>query len=341
MSPGRKGSVAVILFLIASSTPVSAPIDAVQNVERRVVDVKSRKGLTQKLMITRPNGTARPLPAILFVPWMNCDSLAIPEGRLHGAQIILKHLVEQSGLVVGRIEKPGVGGSDGVCADIDFDTELAAYQAAFQYLDTDPWVAPGGLVVAAQSFSGGVAPLISQGRSVRGYFIMSTWVRTWFERLIEFERLRMLQARVDPAILARRMRQYVELYAIYLTQQITPGEAIARRPHLSEVWEGTDTHQYGRAAAFFHQLQSLDLEHEWSRVSAPTLVMWGDQDIAMHRLDHERIVALVNANNPGAATLMVVPGAGHDLAVVGKVPQEVFQAIESWLRRVAAPSGTP
>jgi pimeloyl-ACP methyl ester carboxylesterase len=334
----RTTLVCVLSILALSAALVSAQTDAVQGVERRVVDVRTRKGLTQKLIVTRPNGSTRRLPAILFVPWMNCDSLAIPEGRRHGAQVILKHLVERSGLVVGRIEKPGVGGSEGVCADIDFDTELAGYQAAFSHLESDQWVTPDGLIVAAQSFSGGVVPLIPQGRTVRGYFVMSTWVRTWFERLLEFERLRMLQAKIDPTTLAQRMRQHAELYAIYLNQRLTPGEVIARRPDLQAAWGGgSGTHQYGRAASFFHQLQALNLEHEWSRVSAPTLVMWGDQDIAMHRIDHERIVSLVNANSPGAATLKVVPGAGHDLAVAGNVPADVFMTIDSWLRDVATP----
>ena len=330
-----KSAACVAGIVFGLSVSASAQPDAVEHVDRRVVDVTSRTGLVQKLIVTRPTGSTGRLPAILFVPWMDCDSLAIPEGRKHGAQLILEFLVEQSGFVIGRIEKPGVGGSGGVCADIDFETELAGYQAGFERLASDDWVAPGGLVVAAQSFSGGVVPLIAQGRAVRGYFVMSTWVRTWFERLLEFERVRMMRAGVEPATLAQRLRQYSELYAIYLNQQITPGEVIARRPQLAAVWEGSGTHQYGRAARFFHQLQALNLEDAWSRVAAPTLVMWGDQDIAMHRVDHERIVELVNRNTPGAATLKVVANAGHDLAVAKQVPGDVFDAIRSWLRAIA------
>ena len=127
-----------------------------------------------------------------------------------------------------------------------------------------------------------------------------------------------------------------ELYATYLNQDLTPGDVIARRPALASVWEGSGTHQYGRAARFFQQLQALNLEQAWSRVAVPTLVMWGDQDIAMHRIDHERIVALVNRNKPGLATLKIVSNAGHDLAVAGQVPDDVFQVIEAWLTTVAS-----
>jgi hypothetical protein len=49
-----------------------------------------------------------------------------------------------------------------------------------------------------------------------------------------------------------------------------------------------------------------------------------------------RIVALVNANRPGAATLKVVPGGGHDLAVGGYVPADFIEATDAWMRRVTA-----
>lgn len=324
---------AIAMLVFGAATRAGAANDAVRGVERRVVDVRSSSGLTQKLIMTRPLGASGRLPAILFVPWMDCDSLAIPDTKLHGAQIIMRHLVERSGMVVGRSEKPGVGGSEGDCAEIDFATELDGYRAAFARLAADEWVAPGGLIVAAQSFSGGVVPLIAQDRPVRGYFVMSTWVRTWLERLLEFERLRMQAAGTPLDVIAQRMRQYSELYGIYLNEGVTPGEVIARRPALAEVWQGTGTHQYGRAARFFHQLQALNLEDAWSKVAVPALVMWGECDLAMHRVDHERIVSLVNGNAPGKALLHVVANGDHALSASGTVPKGVFDAIDTWLRQ--------
>src|SRR5687768_10120319 len=141
----------LVTVLIASS--VSAPPlvqgteDAVRNVERKQLDVVSPAGVNQKLLVTRPNGATARLPAILILPWMDCASLAIPAGKQHGFQIVMRHLVERSGLVVGRVQKPGVGGSAGVCRDTDFDQELAGYRASFQALSRDPWVDPARVVV--------------------------------------------------------------------------------------------------------------------------------------------------------------------------------------------------
>lgn len=319
---------------IAAVSVAGAPQDAVTFVERRVVQARSESGLLHNMIVTRPQGASERLPAILFVPWLNCDSLAIPESGLHGAQIILRYLIEQSGMVVGRIEKPGVGGSDGDCTRVDFETELAGFRAGFDRLSADEWVAPGGLIVAAQSYSGGVLPLVARGHPVRGYLVMSSWVRTWLERLLEFERRRMSASNVPLDELAERMRRYSELYGQYLNGHGSPAELIAVQPRLAAVWDGTETHQYGRILRFFQQLQSLNLEAEWAKVQVPTLAMWGDEDLAMHRVDHERIVELVSRNRPGAGQLFIVKGGDHSLMAHGGVADDVIRAIAAWLKHV-------
>lgn len=325
---------ALVTGSVSNSFPPQAAEDAVRNVESKQLDVTTPAGLTQKLLVTRPNGATARLPAILILPWMDCASLAIPAAKQHGFQIVMRHIVERSGFAVGRVQKPGVGGSAGVCRDTDFDQELAGYRASFQALSRDAWVDPARIAVMGQSFSGGVVPLVPESGKAAGYLVVNSWVRTWLERLLEFERNLMLQDKTDPRTLAARMRAFSELYGAYLNERITPGEAIARRPQLAAVWKGEGTHQYGRPAAFFHQLQALNLEDEWSRVTTPTLVVWGASDIVMHRVDHERISALVNANRAGAATLHTVPRAGHTLTVEGEVPSATLDAIDRWLKKV-------
>jgi pimeloyl-ACP methyl ester carboxylesterase len=321
-----------LAFTSAPAVVAAVTADEVRGVQQKTLRVNSRGG-TQQLLVSRPNGTAAPAAAILVLPWMDCDSLVLPAEKLHGFQLLMRHLVERSGLVVGRVQKPGVGGSSGVCRDTDFDTELAAYRASFETLVADPWV-NGRVVILGQSFSGGVVPLVAGPDRAAGYIVVNSWVRTWLERLLEFERNLMIQEKADARTLAVRMRAFSELYGAYLNERITPAEVIARRPQLTAVWKGEGTHQYDRPAAFFHQLQALNLEEEWSRVTRPTLILWGEADIVMHRADHERIAALVNHARPGAATLLTVPRAGHTLTVEGRVPDGVFATLEQWLTGV-------
>ena len=171
--------------------------------------------------------------------------------------------------------------------------------------------------------------------------VINSWSRTWYERLLEFERLQAESSGLAPAAVADRQRRLALFYALFLEGRQTPAEVLRDRPELGEVWDDAPGHQYGRSARFHHQLHRVDADAAWQAVSVPTLVMWGDADILMHRRDHERIVAMVNRNRPGAATLVVVPGADHALATrtTGggrELPAVVMSSLTPFLARVHA-----
>jgi pimeloyl-ACP methyl ester carboxylesterase len=166
------------------------------------------------------------------------------------------------------------------------------------------------------------------------------------ERLLEFERLSAEASGAAPADVSERQRKLAEFYALFLEQQKTPSQVIAERPHLASVWTDAPEHQYGRSARFHHQLQRLNAAAAWSRVSSPTLVMWGDADLVMHRSDHERLVSLVNRNRAGAASLVVVPQADHAMAVRDekgqrRTPPVLLSSIRTFLDRLTRDVRSP
>jgi pimeloyl-ACP methyl ester carboxylesterase len=165
---------------------------------------------------------------------------------------------------------------------------------------------------------------------------VNSWVRSWFERLIEFERLRMERAGMDAGEVTQRVAAFIELYTGFLLEGKTPGQVIKDKPSLARVWDDEPAHQYGRPAAFFHQLQALNASRAWSGVRVPTLAIWGEADFVMHRIDHERLVALVNANVPGTARLLTVPDMDHAMLVTGpngrpQLPESVVDQIKRFL----------
>jgi pimeloyl-ACP methyl ester carboxylesterase len=261
-------------------------------------------------------------------------------GRLASINLLGK-IASESGWVMLRVDKPGVGDSEGVCADTDLDTEIEGSRAALTWLRAHPWVDPSRIVVMGHSFSGAFLPAVAGETPVAGYIVLNSWVRTWMERLLEFERLQAESAGLAPAEVSERQRQLVEFYTLFLEQQKTPRQVIAERPELASVWNDAPEHQYGRSAKFHHQLQRINAAREWSRVAVPTLVMWGDADLIMHRTDHERLAALVNRNRAGAAEFVVIPGTNHGLAAPGPdgrlhLPSAVPAAIRQFLARVHA-----
>jgi pimeloyl-ACP methyl ester carboxylesterase len=297
-----------------SAQLTAMPLESLKGVEAIYTHVRNPRGLRQRAILTRPTGTTGRAPAILFVPWLSCDSIESPDGASPGIDELLQTLARESGWAMLRVDKPGVGDSEGACADTDLDTEIDGSRAALKWLASHPWIDATRIVIMGQSFSGAFLPLVAADTQVAGYIVLNSWVRTWMERLLEFERLQVEASGVAAGDVSERQRKLVEFYSLFLEQQKTPRQVMIERPDLASVWDDMPEHQYGRPARFHHQLQRINAAAGWSRVAIPTLVMWGDADLVMHRTDHEPIVALVNRNRPNAAELVVVPGANHGLA---------------------------
>lgn len=151
----------------------------------------------------------------------------------------------------------------------------------------------------------------SNAKRVRGYVTVGGWVKTWFEHMLEVERRRLGLSGKSAAEVNDAMTKVATCYERYLIGGKTPGEVLRQDSALKDAWTGADRHQYGRPAAFYHQLQRLNLEAAWSKVAVPTLAMHGEFDWIMSRDDIEKIAAAVNANAPGKAQFIEVPRMGH------------------------------
>ena len=91
------------------------------------------RGERLRTLITRPNNAAGKVPAIFFVGWLSCDSVEYPDADTNdGFGILLRRLIEQSGYAAVRMDKPGVGESQGDCSKADFIEELSGYQSTFE-----------------------------------------------------------------------------------------------------------------------------------------------------------------------------------------------------------------
>jgi pimeloyl-ACP methyl ester carboxylesterase len=314
--------------------------ERIPGVEVVYTQVTNARGPRQRAILTRPERAQGRLPAVLFVPWLSCDSIESPAGAAPGIDTLLHRIAAGSGWAMLRVDKPGVGDSEGVCADTDLETEIEGSRAGFAFLRAHQWIDPHRIVIMGQSFSGAFLPLVAGTHPVAGYVFINSWSRTWMERLIEFERLRLEGAGTSPGDASDQVRKLSELYVLFLEQKKTPRQVLAERPHLASVWADEPEHQYGRTAAFHHQLQEINPGRAWAAAGVPTLVMWSDADIVMHRGDHERLAALVNHNRPGSARLVIVPGADHGLAMRAAdgrrtTPDVVFEAVLSFLHTLA------
>ncbi len=302
----------------------SMPLEQFEGVEVNYESVWSPYGYKVQTIVTKPQNSNQKMPGIFLVRWLSCSPVEEPVGRKGGTEYFLQQLIENSGALVMRVEKPGLGDSEGPpCRDVDFLEELAAHKAAFQAFTQLEEVDPDNIIILGLSNGGGYAPLVAGDFKPAGFAIMGGWMKTWYEHMLEIERRRFKLQGESPAEVSQRMKSVEEFYVEYLIRKKLPKDILTEKPHLQDAWEFDPAHQYGIPAAYFQQLQDLNLSDAWSKVEVPTLVMYGEYDWIMSRQDHEMIRDIVNHNSSGLAQFELLPGTDHSFHVFEN-PQQAF-----------------
>ncbi len=296
-----------------------APRESYPNADVIYDSVAGAKGQRLRTIITKPRDAQGKLPVIFVAGWLSDDSVESPEGLTDATALLFRGLVQSSGFVLFRMDKPGVGDSEGVVSETDFETELAGYRAAFRSAKNYDFVDPDRIYILGLSNGGGFAPLVPETEAdeakVRGYISVGGWVKTWLEHMFEIERRRFTLSGKSPGDVNDRMKGAGVLYPEWLIKGRPVEDIIRERSTLGEIWpEGPDrAHLYGRPLAFYEQLQKLNLAAAWSRVKAPALFLHGQFDWIMSKEDPELMARYVNANKAGLAEFKELPSTGHTL----------------------------
>jgi pimeloyl-ACP methyl ester carboxylesterase len=299
--------------------------------------VSNSRGDKLRTFITRPKNATGKVPAIFFVGWLSCDSVEYAAGETDGFGALMRRLIDQSGYATLRMDKPGVGESQGTpCNKSDYQGELEGYRAAFDSLSKYDFIDTQRVFVIGLSNGGGVGPLISADHPVAGFIAASSWGRTWYEHMLENERVRLTTAHKPAAEINDAMKAFTQFYDLYLIQGETPGEIIRQHPQWKPLWYDQPDGQYGRPASFYQQLQALNLGELWAKVAVPVLVIHGASDTIMSRADSAAIADIVNVAHPRHARLLEVPGMGHDFTVNMKFHAELVPLILDWMKGTLA-----
>jgi dienelactone hydrolase len=298
-----------------------------------------RDGVKLQVMITKPKNAQGRLRAIQFVQWLSCDSVAISTNPRDGWSAMLRQLVLESDTLVWRTEKRGIGASEGDCAAMDYDTELADHREAFDALKRRSDVDPRRIVIFGGSIGSTYAPLLAVDQDVAGVMIWGGGATTWAERMMKFERNALELGGSDPAQLAQEMNARFRFFNRYLISGETPTQISADDPKLGEVWSrivGTSaTGHYGRPFAFHQQAQRAVWARAWSKVRAPVLALYGEYDWFESRDAVSLIARVVNARQPGRGTFIEIPRMNHHFAVFGSA-EEAFSETNGKVDAAAA-----
>ena len=330
-------TLALLVTLATASQQAPAKREHFPNADVLYDWVTNGRGEKMRTYVTRPKNFSAKVPAIFFVGWLSCDTMESPDPKPDdGFGILLGRLIDQSGFATMRMDKPGVGESQGNCGKADFHSELTGWQAAFDSMSKYDFIDLDRVFVVGLSNGGGFSPLAAGNHPVRGYISASSWGRTWYEHMMELERRRLIAKQKSPAEVNSDVKSFAEFYSLYLIKGMTPGEVIARHPEWKDLWYDEPDGQYGRPAAFYHQLEALNLGELWQRVSAPVLVIRGKADTIMSRADSEAIAQIVNQVHPGQARYLEIDGMAHDFTIDDKFDEQIVPTILLWIKEQLA-----
>ena len=257
-----------------------------------------------------------PHGAILYMQGVRADSCEAPLDPTHPTRRLVEAFV-RAGFVVSRVERSGVGDSEGPSPRVtDLAAERAGYEAALRDLRGFDEIDPQRIFLFGHSFGGILAPLVA--RDVAGAAVFGASPLRWLDCMLGTTRR--LRGESDVA-------RWGELFRLVFRDGLTPARVFAEHPRLRELrsrdCEGET--MYGRHVSLFQQLDAIDLEAAWRGVSTRVLAMHGELD-AICSGDEARAIAELSRGQH-----VELPGVDHDLLAAGTWDGQVASEAVRWM----------
>ncbi|HEY2474827.1 MAG TPA: alpha/beta fold hydrolase, partial [Candidatus Cybelea sp.] len=262
----------------------------------------------RRTLVTAQAGLSSPAPAVLLIGGIGCYSVDVAS-RAQDAYLRLTHDLARAGFVTMRVEKSGVGDSQGApCRSVDFDAEVRGYAAALAALQRDPHVNPACIYLLGHSIGTVIAPRLASANRVAGVIVVEAIGRDWPE--YEIRNLRR-DLELDGETAAATDRALIEkaqcMERLFFEHE--PEARIEQTMPACKVHNGI----YPASIAYMRQVAQLNIIEPWSQLHVPVLAIYGTSDFETELADHQRIVDVVNAAHAGTATLVVIPAMSHFL----------------------------
>jgi pimeloyl-ACP methyl ester carboxylesterase len=265
----------------------------------------------RRTLVTVPHGATGRHPAVLIVGGIGCFSVDIASDA-QDAYMRLTHDLSRRGFVTMRLEKSGVGDSQGPpCRSVDFLSEAASYTVAFDALRADPAVEPAHMYVVGHSIGSLIGPRLALQRPVAGLVVAEGVGVDWIEyELLNSRRQEALSGAKPAEVDAALLRKELCMHRLLVEKE-------ARETLLRDRPDCKDYIAYPTGDDYFRELVTLNVAEPWTKLSIPVLAVYGTADFVTDEADHRRIVDIVNGVHPGNAKLDVIAGMDHYLVNAG------------------------
>lgn len=219
--------------------------------------------------------------------------------------------IAKAGYATARIDKPGQGDSEGpIYSDLTFNVELDAYRQAIKAIKVMDFVDPNKVFIFGHSMGGAFGPIIASEQDLGGVIVGGTIAKTWTEYMLENSRRQSLLSGASYGDVGASQMRLATMVHYLFTDGKTPDQIAKEHPELANDIRGMvpDGKTYsGVGLPFFKELASYNLAGYWTKVKAPTLAFWCENDFISTEQDHEMIKNILGEKG----TYVKVPQSDH------------------------------
>lgn len=219
-----------------------------------------------------------------------------------------------SNYVTIRVEKPGVGDSEGSnFAELDYTTELDIYRQTLKQLKEMPGVDANNIFIFGHSMGGAFGPMIASENPVKGIAVYGTAARTWHEYINDTVRYQSILAGDSYENVDETVRQVDQIMALVMHEGKSVAEVKKMHPELAPMADAflPGGMFNGKTVKFWAQLAKTNFPAYWAKCNARVLSARGTSDFVTYDADHTLIADVVNKVHPGWGKFVAIPSTDH------------------------------
>lgn len=274
-------------------------------------------GHRMRTIITKPKKPGK-YPALYFIQGFSPISydftLETSTGDVTSLDGPILYEFANTGFVTYRIEKPGVGDSEGgPFAPMDYTTELDIYRQALKQLQSTSGVDTENIFIFGHSMGGAFGPMVACESPVRGLAVYGVAARTWFEYLMDTIRYQGLVAGATFEQADDQARIGARVMSLVFLQNKSVEEVKKSHPDLAEFADAYFPGGLfnGKSLDFWRQLGQTNFASYWAKCNARVLAVHGASDFVSYEVDHKLIADIVNRANPGWGKFVKAMNSDH------------------------------
>lgn len=267
-----------------------------------------------RTFVTRPRSAGKH-PVLFWIQGINASSVDFPLSAKNYIAPVMKPFADD-GFVVVRVEKPGVGDSEGGPARlVGWDEEMDIYHQALKALDKYDFVDRDNVFVFGHSMGGCHAPVVCSEFPVKGIISYGTVAMSWLEWEVRAPRIQGILGGQSHAQVDSDVRKVTQFYNYVFTEHKPIDWIVKNHPEIADFAkeQSPDGVMLGdRSIQYMQEVNDRNFTDYWAKLGKTrVLALFGEFDFVSLRDDQTTVAEAVNKANPGMAEFKVVPQSDH------------------------------